>query len=80
MGIPALVLALYGADRLLPLNTEPRQLAFIPVPVGLLFAAVIAIWRAPNGKFSRVWIFGAIGIITILLSLHVTAGLLAPSC
>lgn len=79
LGIPALVLALYGADRLLPLNTEPRQLAFIPVAAGLLFAAVIAIWRAPKGKSSRIWIFGAIGIILILLSLLVAAGLLAPS-
>lgn len=79
LGIPALVLALYGADRLLPLNTEPRQLAFIPVAAGLLFAAIIAIWRAPKGKSSRIWIVGAIGIIIVLLSLLVAAGLLAPS-
>jgi hypothetical protein len=78
LGIPALVLALYGADRLLPLDTEPRQLAFLPVAAGLLFAAVIAIWRAPKGKSSRIWIFGAIGIIMVLLSLLVAAGLLAP--
>jgi hypothetical protein len=79
LGIPALVLALYGADRLLPLDTEPRQLAFLPVAAGLLLAAVIAISRAPKGKSSRIWIFGAIGIIMVLLSLLVTAGLLAPS-
>jgi len=79
LGIPALVLALYGADRLLPLNTEPKQLAFIPVVAGLLFAAVIAIWRAPKGKSTRIWIFGAVSIIIILLSLLVSAGLLAPS-
>ncbi|QNE13841.1 hypothetical protein [Pseudarthrobacter sp. NBSH8] len=79
LGIPALVLALYGADRLLPLDTEPRQLAFIPVAAGLLLAAVIAIWRAPKGKSSRIWIVGAIGIIMILLALLVAAGLLAPS-
>ena len=79
LGIPALVLALYGADRLLPLNTEPKQLAFIPVVAGLLFAAVIAIWRAPRGKSTRIWIFGAVSIIIILLSLLVSAGLLAPS-
>lgn len=79
LGIPALVLALYGADRLLPLNTEPRQMAFIPVAAGLFFAAVIAIWRAPKGRSSRVWIFAAVGIILILLSLLIAAGLLAPS-
>lgn len=79
LGIPALVLSLYSADRLLPLDTEPRQLAFLPVAAGLLFAAVIAIWRAPKGKSSRIWIVGAIGIIMVLLSLLITAGLLAPS-
>ena len=78
LGIPALVLALYGADRLLPLNTQPRQLAFIPVAIGLLLAAVIAIWRAPKGKTGWIWVVAAIGIIALLLSLLVVAGLLAP--
>ena len=78
LGIPALVLALYGADRLLPLNTQPRQLAFIPVAIGLVLAAVIAIWRAPKGKSGWIWIVAAIGIIALLLSLLVVAGLLAP--
>ena len=32
-----------------------------------------------EGQSSRVWIFAAIGIILILLSLLITAGLLAPS-
>ena len=51
----------------------------------MLLAAVIAIWRAPKGKSSRIWIFGVIGIfgvidiIMILLALLVAAGLLAPS-
>lgn len=78
LGIPALVLALYGADRLLPLNTQPRQLAFIPVAIGLLLAAVIAIWRAPKGRSGWIWLVAAIGIIVFLLSLLVVAGLLAP--
>lgn len=78
LGIPALVLALYGADRLLPLNTQPRQLAFIPVAIGLLLAAVIAIWRAPKGRSGWIWVVAAIGIIALLLSLLVVAGLLAP--
>jgi hypothetical protein len=49
------------------------------VAAGLLFAAIIAIWRAPKGKHSRIWIVGAISIIIVLLSLLVAAGLLAPS-
>lgn len=78
LGIPALVLALYGADRLLPLNTQPRQLAFIPVAIGLVLAAVIAVLRAPKGKSSWIWIGAAIAIIVLLLILLVWAGLLAP--
>lgn len=78
LGIPALVLALYGADRLLPLNTQPRQLAFIPVAIGLVLAAVLAVLRAPKGKSGWIWIGAAIAIIALLLSLLVWAGLLAP--
>jgi hypothetical protein len=45
----------------------------------LLFAAAIAIWRAPKGKSSRIWILVAVGILIVLLSLLVAAGVLAPS-
>lgn len=54
-------------------------MAYFPVAAGFFFAAVIAIWTAPKGRSSRVRIFAAVGIILILLSLLIAAGLLAPS-
>ena len=78
LGIPALVLALYGADRLLPLDTWPRQLAFIPVAVGLVVATVVAIRRAPGGSHRRVWYVGPAAMLLGLLGLLVLAGLIAP--
>lgn len=78
LGIPALVLALYGADRILPLDSGPRQMAFLPVAAGFLLAAVIAVWRAPKGKSSWRWVSAAVGVILFLLTLLVAAGLLAP--
>ena len=79
LGIPALVLALYGADRLLPLDTLPRQLAFLPVAAGLVFATVLAMRRSPRGEHRRVWIVGAAATLTALLGLLVIAGVIAPS-
>ena len=78
LGIPALVLALYGADRLLPLDTWPRQLAFIPVAVGLVVATVVAIRRAPVGSHRRAWYVGPAAMLLGLLGLLVLAGLIAP--
>jgi hypothetical protein len=79
IGLPALVLSLYGADILLPLNTAPRQLAFAPVAVALLFAAVIAMWQGVRLKRGKIWTVGAVGIVLILLVLLVVAGFLAPN-
>jgi hypothetical protein len=79
LGIPALVLALYGADRLLPLDTLPRQVAFLPVAAGLVFATILAMRRSPRGEHRRVWIVGAAAALTALLGLLVIAGVLAPS-
>ncbi|MUK01313.1 hypothetical protein GM708_04840 [Vibrio cholerae] len=77
LGVPALVLALYGAELLLPLNTAPRQLAFLPVAAGLMVAALIAILKAPRGRHRSIWRLGA-GVIVIVLVLLVVAGIFAP--
>ena len=79
IGLPALVLSLYGADILLPLDTAPRQLAFAPVAVALLFAAVIAMWQGVKLKRGKIWMVGAVGIVLVLLVLLVVAGFLAPT-
>jgi hypothetical protein len=78
LGIPALVLSLYGADRLLPLDTLPRQFAFLPVAAGLVFAAGLAVRRSPSGKLRRVWLVGSGVALAALLGLLVVAGLIAP--
>jgi hypothetical protein len=79
IGLPALVLSLYGADILLPLNTGPRQLAFAPVAVALLFAAVLAMWQGVRLKRGRIWTVGSVGIVLVLLVLLLVAGFLAPT-
>jgi hypothetical protein len=79
IGLPALVLSLYGADILLPLTTGARQLAFAPVVVALLFAAVLAMWQGVRLKRGRIWTVGAVGIVLVLLLLLLVAGLIAPS-
>lgn len=79
IGLPALVLSLYGADILLPLNTAPRQLAFAPVAVALLFAAMIAMWQGVRLRRGKIWTVSAVGIVIVLLVLLLAAGFLAPS-
>lgn len=79
IGLPALVLSLYGADILLPLNTGPRQLAFAPVAVALLFAAIIAMWQGVRLRRGKIWTVSAVGIVVVLLVLLLVAGFLAPS-
>jgi hypothetical protein len=79
IGLPALVLSLYGADILLPLNTGPRQLAFAPVAVALLFAAIIAMWQGVRLRRGKIWTVSAVGIVIVLLVLLLVAGFLAPS-
>ncbi|TFD51091.1 hypothetical protein E3T43_16990 [Cryobacterium sp. Hh7] len=78
LGIPALVLALYGADRLLPLDTLPRQFAFLPVAAGLVFAAILAVMRSPTGKRRRVWLLGAGVALIASLALLIVAGMILP--
>ena len=78
IGLPALVLSLYGADILLPMNTGPRQLAFAPVALALLIAALIAMWQGVRLKRGKIWTAGAVGIVLVLLALLLAAGLLAP--
>ena len=78
LGIPALVLALYGADRLLPLDTLPRQFAFLPVAAGLVFAAILAVMRSPTGKRRRVWLLGAASSLIAALALLIVAGMILP--
>ncbi|SMQ71142.1 hypothetical protein SAMN06295943_2150 [Agreia sp. VKM Ac-1783] len=78
LGLPALVLALYGANALVPITTMPRLAAFAPVIVALLVAAGLAIHQGIRTKRGNIWIFSAAGIVVFLIVLLVAAGLLAP--
>lgn len=73
IGVPALVLALYGAQLILPLDTVRQRLAFLPVGLSLLVAAILAIVFAPKGQTRRIWISAAVAVLGVLLCLVVGA-------
>lgn len=79
LGLPALVLTLYGASILLPMNTAPRLLAFAPVAVSLAMAVGIALWQGHRQKRGAIWNVGAIVIMLVLLLLLLAAGYFAPA-
>jgi len=55
-----------------------RWIAFAPVVVGLLLAAILAISSAPRGKTRVLWLLGATGILVAVGVLLLVAGTLAP--
>ncbi|WP_124706581.1 hypothetical protein [Gordonia insulae] len=73
IGVPALVLALYGAQLILPLDTMRQRLAFLPIGLSLLVAAILAIVFAPKGQTRRIWIAAAVAVLGVLLCLVVGA-------
>ncbi|ALE04179.1 hypothetical protein AL755_00160 (plasmid) [Arthrobacter sp. ERGS1:01] len=74
-GVPALVLALYGADLIMPLSSWPRAGAFGVALLGLCVAAVITARTTPKGEHRRKWQMGTAAIIGTIFLL-VAAGLL----
>ncbi|MFC0315109.1 hypothetical protein ACFQNE_08535 [Gordonia phosphorivorans] len=78
LGVPALVLALYGAQVLLPLENWRQWVAFAPVALSLLVAAVLAIIRAPAGKTSSLWKIAGWAVIAILVALIIGAVAVVP--
>lgn len=73
IGVPALVLALYGAQLILPLDTIRQRLAFLPIGLSLLLAAILAIVFAPKGQTRRIWISAAVAVLGVLLCLVIGA-------
>ncbi|RAN78729.1 hypothetical protein B5P43_16120 [Bacillus sp. SRB_336] len=78
LGVPALVLAVYGADLIMPLTTDQRTLAFIPILFGLVIAALLTFFKAPGGEHRLIWRIGAAGIVAVIILL-IVAGLIAGS-
>ena len=73
LGVPALVLVLYGAQLILPLDTVRQQIAFVPIALSLLVAAILALKYAPRGATRRVWIYAAVSVLIVLVCLVVGA-------
>jgi len=78
LGVPALVLAVYGADLITPLTTGQRTWAYVPVLSGLVIAALLTYFRAPKGEHRLTWRMGAAGILAVIVLL-IVAGLIAGS-
>lgn len=79
LGIPALVLAYYGADRLLPLNDWRRVEAMLPIALAAVAAGVLAQFRLPARHVNRRQKMGVVLSVVLLLALLAWAGLLAPT-
>lgn len=77
LGLPALVLTLYGADRLLPLNSPSRAVTLVPVALATALAAAVAVHRLPFGTRRRRVVVG-VAVVLLLVGLLGVAGYLAP--
>ena len=70
LGVPALMLALYGATRIVPLRSLRQQIAFAPVVVPLLIAGILAIAFAPGGATKRIWIVAGGAVMAVALLMY----------
>ncbi|MEO6083445.1 MAG: hypothetical protein ABIQ18_10100 [Umezawaea sp.] len=77
LGLPALILSLYGADTFLPFSFDTAWRALTPIAVIALVAVTITLRRMP-GKASPRHFLGAIGLVVALVLVLLVAGLLAP--
>ena len=77
LGLPALVLSLYGADRLVPLTSLRQALALLPIALAAAVAGVVAVRRLPTGR-THTHVLGTTLVVLALMLLLVVAGVLAP--
>ncbi|PPF77148.1 hypothetical protein [Pseudoclavibacter sp. Z016] len=78
LGLPALVLALYGATVMLPMD-ESRLPLFLPVVIALMTAAAIAVWQGIALRRGFVWIGVAVLVLALVGVLLFWAGTTASS-
>lgn len=78
LGVPALVLGLYGADSVVPFESWRQVWAFLPIAVVLLGSLAIATF-SPAGSPVRQgrWLVGS--LVLLVLTLLVFAGLVVPA-
>ncbi len=78
LGLPALVLTLYGASAIVPFNSRERWVAFAPVAVALILASALAFRQGHKMKRGNDWKIGALGIMFFVLVLLLVGGTLVP--
>jgi hypothetical protein len=77
LGLPALILSLYGADAYLPFTWDKAWRALAPIAGALTLAAVIILRRMPGPTTVRHHL-AALGLIAGLVGVLLVAGFLAP--
>ncbi|SEQ35600.1 hypothetical protein [Lentzea albida] len=77
LGLPALILSLYGADDYLPFTWDKAWRALTPIAGVLTVAAGIILLRMPGRTTARRYLV-AFGLIAGLVSVLLIAGFLAP--
>ncbi|MGW6931738.1 hypothetical protein ACWGE0_16925 [Lentzea sp. NPDC054927] len=77
LGLPALILSLYGADDYLPFTWDTAWRALTPIAGVLTLAAGIILQRMPGRTTAKHYLM-ALGLIVGLIGVLGVAGLLAP--
>lgn len=77
LGLPALILSLYGADAYLPFTWDKAWRALAPIAGALTPAAVIILRRMPGSTTVKHYL-AALGLIAGLIGVLLVAGFLAP--
>ncbi|MFS8098731.1 hypothetical protein LFM09_16490 [Lentzea alba] len=77
LGLPALILSLYGADDYLPFTWDKAWRALVPIAVTLSLAAGIILHRMPGRTTAKQHVM-AFGLVAGLIGMLLVAGLLAP--
>ncbi|EHR53244.1 hypothetical protein SacmaDRAFT_5076 [Saccharomonospora marina XMU15] len=79
LGLPALILSLYGAEPFLPLDSFDRAWrALLPIALALMVALVFTLRRVPERVKPRHYVF-AFTVVVALVLLLLVAGALAPA-
>ena len=75
LGVPALLLALYSADSLVPLRDVRQGIALLPVAISLVIAGFLATTSAGGTARMRKIVWGMVALLLVLLGV---SGLMAP--
>ncbi|WP_155984715.1 hypothetical protein [Saccharomonospora piscinae] len=79
LGLPALILSLYGAEAVLPLDSVGRAVAALgPIAITTLVAVLVALRRMPGRVRARHYL-STVALVLALVSVLLVAGALAPT-